>query len=130
MKYMLLMVAPNDGWKAFGTMPREDLQRHVEFMHDVNRDLEKSGELVDARGLDMPDNAKLVKADENGAPIVTDGPFAESKEFLAGYWIVDVETPERAYAIAAHISTAPGRGGEPMRFPVQLRRVMSHAEEL
>ncbi|HWB77779.1 MAG TPA: YciI family protein [Nannocystaceae bacterium] len=127
---MMLMVASNEGWKAFGTMSPDEIQRHVQFMQDVNRELERSGELVDARGLDLPDNAKIVHADDKGAPIVTDGPFAEAKEFLAGYWIVDVETPERAYAIAAHISTAPGRGGTPMRFPVQLRRVMSHAEEL
>lgn len=129
MKYMMLMVASNEGWKAFNTMTPEDVQAHIQFMQDVNRDLEQSGELVDARGLDMPDNAKIVHADSNGAPVVTDGPFAEAKEFLAGYWIIDVETPERAYAIAARVSTAPGRGGVPMKIPVQLRRVMTLSEE-
>jgi hypothetical protein len=56
---------------------------------------------------------------------VTDGVFPESKEFLAGYWIVDVETPERAYAIAAEASAAPGKGGAPLNMPIEVRQVMS-----
>jgi hypothetical protein len=56
---------------------------------------------------------------------VTDGPFAEAKEFLAGYWIVDVETTDRAYQIAAQASAAPGKGGAPMNMPIEVREVMS-----
>ena len=68
--------------------------------------------------------AKLVRAGKNG-PEVTDGPFAEAKEFLAGYWIVDVDTPERAYAIAAEASASPGPGGKPMNMAIEVRQVMS-----
>lgn len=56
---------------------------------------------------------------------MTDGPFAEAKEFLAGYWIVDCENKERAYAIAARVSAAPGKGGVPLNMPIEVREVMS-----
>ena len=67
----------------------------------------------------------MVRARKDGTPEVTDGPFAEAKEFLAGYWIVDVERPERAYEIAARASAAPGPGGAPMNMPIEVREVMS-----
>jgi hypothetical protein len=73
----------------------------------------------------LSSEAKLVRAGKSGAPEVTDGPFAEAKEFLAGYWIVDVETPERAYAIAGKASAAPGPGGKPINMPIEVREVMS-----
>ena len=98
--------------------------RQVSFMHALNADLRTRGELVVAEGLTMPNEAKIVQARESGgAPIVTDGPFAEGKEFLAGFWIVDVASPARAVEICAYISTAPGPGGAPMNFPVELRPV-------
>jgi hypothetical protein len=93
------------------------------FMHRLNKKLVDAGELVDAQGLSGPDQAKLVRAGANGEP-VTDGVFPEAKEFLAGYWIVDVETPERAYAIAAEASAAPGPGGVPLRLAIEVRQVL------
>ena len=81
-----------------------------------------------AEGLAVPDQAKLVRAGKDGAPI-TDGVFPEAKEFLAGYWIVDVESPERAYEIAARASAAPGTGGAPMNMPIEVRQVMSGPPE-
>ena len=93
-------------------------------MKKLNQDLHESGELVSAEGLSFPDQAKLVRAGKDGTPI-TDGVFPESKEFLAGFWIVDVETPERAYAIAAQASAAPGPGGAPLIMPIEVRPVMS-----
>jgi hypothetical protein len=127
MKYMLLMVAPSGGWKDFLTMTPAEIAGHVEFMKGVNAKLSEAGELVDAQGLDVPDHAKIVRAGARGEAVVTDGPFAEAKEFLAGYWIVDVESPARAIEIAAYISTAPGRGGVPINLPVEVRQVMSAA---
>jgi hypothetical protein len=73
----------------------------------------------------MPGQAKLVRARPDGTPEVTDGPFAEAKEFLAGYWIVDVEKPERAYELAARASAAPGPQGAPLNMPIEVREVMS-----
>jgi hypothetical protein len=94
-------------------------------MKDFSTKLGKAGELVGAEGLAPPGEARVVRAGKNGAPAVTDGPFAEAKEFLAGYWIVEVERPERAYQIAAEASAAPGKGGEPLNMAIEVRQVMS-----
>jgi hypothetical protein len=80
---------------------------------------------VEAQGLTGPELARVVTSDGRSAPVVTDGPFPESKEFLAGYWIVDVESPERAVEIAAQASAAPGPGGVPIQQPIEVRQVMS-----
>ena len=88
--------------------------------------LKDLGELAGGEGLAGPEQAKLVKAGEDGRP-VTDGIFPETKEFLAGYWIVDVENAARAYAIAAEASMAPGPGGKPLRMGIEVREVMSAA---
>lgn len=77
-----------------------------------------------AEGLAQPGAARLIRAGKDGAP-ATDGPFAESKEFLVGFWIVEVESVERAVALAAKASTAPGPGGVPLNMPIELRQVMS-----
>lgn len=132
MKYMLLMqfsgesadFPPIDAWAA------EDFQAHIRFMRDVDARLTESGELVDAQGLAMPDQARIVRAADDGQPpVVSDGPFPETKEWLFGYWIVDVEKPERAVEIAAYISAAPGPGGRPVNMPIQLRQVMAGPPE-
>jgi hypothetical protein len=94
-------------------------------MHSFNKELTDAGELVGAEGLAAPGQAKVVRAGKNGLPAVTDGPFPEAKEFLAGYWIVDVDKPERAYEIAAKASAAPGPGGKPLIIPIEVREVMS-----
>ncbi|OJY16991.1 MAG: hypothetical protein BGO98_12560 [Myxococcales bacterium 68-20] len=124
MKYMILMNATAAGLASFGTMSKEDFQAHVGFMLQLNKELEAAGELVDAKGLGGPHEAKMVRAREGGgAPIVTDGPFGESKEFLAGFWILDVRDEARIIEIAARISTAPGKGGVPLNFPVEVRPI-------
>ena len=116
MKYMLLMHAPRAGWQdaGIGTWPPADLKAHIQFMHDFNKRLKADGNFVDALGLDMPQEARVVRATTDGSPAVTDGPFAEAKEFLAGFWVIDVASTEQAYEIAARASAAPGRGGLPM----------------
>jgi hypothetical protein len=93
-------------------------------MHRYNKELTEAGEWVEAQGLTPPGQAKLVRAGKNGIP-VTDGVFPESKEFLAGFWIVEVESPERAYHLAAKASAAPGPGGKPLNMPIEVRQVMS-----
>jgi hypothetical protein len=94
-------------------------------MHSLNRDLTESGELVGVEGLAAPGEARVVRAGKNGVPAVTDGPFPEAKEFLAGYWIIDVDRAERAYEVAARASAAPGPGGVPLNLAVEVRQVMS-----
>jgi hypothetical protein len=108
MKYMLMMHAPRGtGEYQVSDWTPEDFQAHIGFMHSFNKELQGAGEWVDAQGLAAPGEARLVRAGKDGAP-VTDGPFAEAKEFLAGYWIVEVDTPERAYEIAARPRRRPG----------------------
>jgi hypothetical protein len=131
-KFMMMMHAPRAGWKdaGIGTWPPADIQAHIGFMVRLNKELTESGELVDAQGLALPEDARVVRAaPKNGEPVVTDGPFPEAKEFLAGFWIVDVETKDRAYAIAARISAAPAKGGVPMGMAVEVRQVMSRPPE-
>lgn len=123
MKYILMMNTMKAG-HGVPEWPRQGLMAHIGFMHSLNKNLLESGEFVLAEGLAFPDQARLVRAGKNGIP-VTDGVFPESKEFLAGFWIVDVETPERAYAIAAEVSSAPGPGGAPLNMPIEVRPVMS-----
>jgi len=126
MKYMLMMNAQRGSgdWSVVN-WSADDFKAHISFMKDFAKELGQAGELVGAEGLASPDQARVVRASKSGAPEVTDGPFPESKEFLAGYWIVDVEGPQRAYAIAARASAAPGPGGAPMNMPIEVREVMS-----
>lgn len=126
MKYMLMMNAPrgNGDW-AVVNWPREDFKAHIDFMKRFGKELHEAGELVGAEGLASPEQAKVVRASKTGSPEVTDGPFPEAKEFLAGYWIVDVENAQRAYEIAARASAAPGPGGKPLNMPIEVREVMS-----
>jgi len=124
MKYMLMMNTPRGGAYAINAWPKKDIQAHIAFMKGFGKKLSESGELVAAEGLAGPDQAKLVRAGKTGTPI-TDGVFPEAKEFLAGYWIVDVESPERAFEIAAQASAAPGPGGAPLNMPIEVRQVMS-----
>jgi len=125
MRFMLMMHAPRgDGLYQINSWSPDDLKGHIGFMHELNKELKQAGEYVDAQGLTPPGQAKLVRAGKNGVP-ATDGPFAESKEFLVGYWIVEVDSAERAYEIAAKASSAPGPGGAPLIIPIEVRQVMS-----
>ena len=126
MKYILMMNHPGKGPFEVASWPQEDLKAHIGFMGSFAKKLRASGELVAAEGLAAPDQARLVRAGKDGTPI-TDGVFPEAKEFLVGYWMVDVESPERAYQIAAEASAAPGRGGAPMNMAIEVRQVMGGA---
>jgi hypothetical protein len=127
MRFMLLQnygpvesdCPPMPEWSA------ADIRAHIEFQHALNRELLGRGELVDAQGLAGPEQARRVVSDGTGAPVITDGPFPEAKELLAGYRLVDVETPGRAIEIAAQASAAPGPNGVPIRQPIEVRQVLS-----
>ena len=131
MKYILMMNTMKPGHENPGILgwAKQDIEAHITFMHKLNKELKDAGEFVLAEGLSSPDQAKLVKAGRDGIPI-TDGIFPESKEFLAGFWIVNVATPERAYAIAARISAAPGPGGVPLNMQIEVRPIMSAPPEV
>lgn len=135
MKYMLIMNSPRDGYAQYMKWPRKILEANVAFMQAFNKKLKDAGELVSTEGLASPEQARLVRAGRDGKPI-TDGVFPESKEFLAGYWIVDVDSPERAFAIAAEASTAPGgtviaADGTPIEhFWIEVRQIMSSHKDV
>jgi hypothetical protein len=103
----------------------EEIKAHIAFQQALNAELLERGELVDAQALTAPELAKFVVSDGASAPVVTDGPYPESKELLAGYRMIDVETVERALEIAAQASAAPGINGVPIRQRIEVREVMS-----
>lgn len=121
MKYILLMSSTKAGVDSYHAWSQEDIEKSMGVLRSINNELSGSGEFVATQGLAEPAEAKVVRGGKNGMP-VTDGIFPESKEFLLGYWIVDVATPERAYAIAGRISAAPGPGGAPTNMPIEVRR--------
>lgn len=135
MKYMLIMNSPRDGYEQYMKWPKKVLEANIAFMQSFSKKLADSGELVSTVGLAAPTQARLVRAGQNGKPI-TDGVFAESKEFLAGYWIVDVENEQRALEIAAEASGAPGTsvtradGSSIDHFWIEVRQVLSGHQDM
>jgi hypothetical protein len=124
MKYILMMTGTSPGVGTYRAWSDHDQQAHRAVLARINKELRDSGEFVANDGLAAPDQARVVRGEKDGLP-VTDGIFPESKEFLLGYWIVDVKTPERAYAIASRLSTAPGPGGVPTNMPIEVRQIMT-----
>jgi hypothetical protein len=125
MKYILLMAGTKAGVDTYRAWTKEDIGKHMARLKSLVKDLRESGEFVGDQGLTGPEEAKVVRGETKGMPI-TDGIFPEFKEFLLGYWIVDVATPERAYAIAGLLSTLPGAGGMPTNMPIEVRELASH----
>ncbi len=111
---------PMEEWKP------EEITAHLDYYRALQKELIDSGELVQSEVLAGPDLAKIVTSDGT-APVVTDGPFQEFKEWLAGYQIVDVDSEERALEIAARISAVPGPDGVATQQPIQVRQVMEKA---
>jgi hypothetical protein len=114
MKYMVMTFGSAEAGLA--AMGKEWMLEMIQFMHKLNEDLKKSGELVGAEGLADGSQAKTVRI-KNGIPVATDGPFAEAKESLVGYWIVDVESEARAIEIASRIVAF-------VKVPIEVRQVM------
>ena len=104
---------PMDQWTP------DEVEAHVKFMHDFAGRLEDSGEFVDGQAL-SPDGA-WVRYDGEGRPPVTDGPFAETKDLIAGWMVIDVDDYERAIELAGELSAAPGAGGEPIHEWLEVR---------
>jgi hypothetical protein len=124
MKYMLLMHAKKADFEWYAKWPKEDLEKNLNFMRSFNKELNDSGVLVSTAGLAWPHKAVIITAASDGTPI-TDGVFPESKEFLAGYFMIDVESVEEAYRLAARLSAAPAPAGTPGTMPVEVREVMN-----
>ena len=118
MKYMILAYGSQQDYDALAGQPNssgpawsaEDFAAMGAFMEKFSKELAESGELAETRGLTAPVHARRVQQD-HGVPVVTDGPYAETQEVLAGYWIVECESFDRATEIAARLSACPGPSG-------------------
>ncbi|MCV7282135.1 hypothetical protein H7J88_21120 [Mycolicibacterium flavescens] len=110
---------PMDQWTP------DEITAHIQYMNDFAARLRASGEYVDSQAL-QPDGA-WVRSDGPGKPPVVDGPFAETKDLVAGWMIIDVDSYERAVELAGELSAAPGAGGRPIHEWLELRPFMSHA---
>ncbi|MDQ2650620.1 MAG: YciI family protein [Actinomycetota bacterium] len=104
---------PMDQWEP------DEVSAHIQFMHDFAEHLQSTGEFVDAQAL-SPEGT-FVRFDGEGRPPVTDGPFAETKDLIAGWMVIDVESYDRALELAGELSAAPGPGGEPIYEWLELR---------
>jgi hypothetical protein len=125
MKYMLLITSTADEWKELATWQPDEITRMTGYMNDLIKDLESTGEYVGGEGLGGPARMKLVRGQASGEPLVTDGPMAEAKEFLAGYFTIDVATESRAHEIAARVSAAPGKDGTPSYSPIEVHPIVN-----
>jgi len=108
---------PMDRWTP------EEITDHIQFMRDFAARLRSTGEYVDGQAL-QPEGA-WVRYDGEGRPPVTDGPFAETKDLIAGWMIIDVESYDRAVELAGELSAAPGAGGEPIHEWLEVRPFMT-----
>lgn len=123
MKYMLLMTGTKADFAWYMKWTPQDLQAHGAYMRALSKELKDEGKFVATEGLAWPSEAKIVRASTDGTPI-TDGVFPESKEFLAGYWIVDVDSAGEAYRVASRLSAQPAPGGVASA-PIEVRQIMS-----
>ena len=123
MKYMIQMNVPAEQWDAvMSSYSKDDMQVMFAHMNSLNNALRSAGEWVDGQGLGGPSLVKTVRAGSDGRPQVTDGPAHEGR-ILAGYWVVDVTSEERAVEIAARASACPGPGGKPGSDPVEVHPI-------
>jgi hypothetical protein len=126
-KYLLIVTfepgvvdAPMDEWTP------AEITAHLDYYRALNRQLVESGEQVQSEVLTPPDVAHVVRSDGTSR-VVTDGPFQEFKEWVAGFQVLDVDSEERALEIAALLSAVPGPGGVPLQQPIHVRRIMDAA---
>lgn len=124
MKYILLMTGTKAGVDGYRAWPMSEIQTHFAYLDGIRKELTDSGEFVTTHGLAAPHEAKVVRGRKDGKPI-TDGVFPEAKEFLLGYWVVEVKNPERAYEIAARLGSGPGPGGVTLNMPIEVREIKS-----
>ncbi|MFC8920638.1 YciI family protein [Streptomyces sp. NPDC047821] len=137
MKYLVMVQGSQADYDAMSGKPsahspawsEKDLQAMFAFMQEINDDLAESGELVDGQGLAEPRRTRLVSLGEDGRPVITDGPYGETKELLAGYWVLDCASLERVTEIAARVARCPQPEGAP-EYPVVIRPIMDSGTDI
>ena len=128
-KYLLLKHyrgAPSEpGFEPMDRWTQDEITAHIQYMNDFAAKLEEAGEYVDGQAL-APDGM-WVRSDGEGRPPVTDGPFAETKDLIAGWMVIDVDSQERAVELAGELSAAPGAGGKPIHEWLEVRPLLGEA---
>jgi hypothetical protein len=112
------------GFAPMSEWTPEEVSAHIKFQQDVGRMLTESGEFVDAQAA-SPDGNWVRFGGPDSAPVVLDGPFPEAKELIAGWFLIDVESEQRAHELAAYVSSAPGPGGEPIYEWIEVRPLLT-----
>jgi hypothetical protein len=105
----------------------DEVRAHLNYYEILGKELTENGEQVQFMALADPRLARIVRSDGVSAPVVTDGPYPESKEVLAGFQVIDVESEARAIEIAARVSAVPGPGGLPIQQPIEVRQLMTES---
>ncbi|MFK0050492.1 YciI family protein [Streptomyces sp. NPDC090741] len=135
MKYLVMVQGSQVDYDSYGgkgsaqspAWSEQDLKAMFAHMEAINNDLAESGELLDAQGLVEPARTRFVTADRDGRPVITDGPYGETKELLAGYWVLDCASLERVTEIAARVARCPQPAGAP-EHPVVIRQIDERPE--
>jgi hypothetical protein len=130
MKYLVMVQGSQADYEAMSgkasshgpAWSEKEMQAMFAYMGEINDDLAESGELVDANGLTEPAQTRLVSTGQDGRPVITDGPYGETKELLAGYWVLDCESLERVTEIAARVARCPAPAGT-HEHPVVIRPI-------
>ncbi|MFF9339342.1 MULTISPECIES: YciI family protein [unclassified Streptomyces] len=130
MKYLVMVQGSHADYEAMSgrgsaqspAWDKESLTAMFDFMSTLNKELLESGEMLDGQGLADPGETRHVSLDAAGSPVVTDGPYAETKEVLAGYWVLECESLDRVTEIAARVARCPQPAGAP-EYPVVIRRI-------
>ncbi|MEU6685809.1 YciI family protein [Streptomyces sp. NPDC046832] len=137
MKYLVMVQGTQADYEAMRgrasadspVWSEEDIKTMFAYMGAINDDLSESGELVDAQGLAEPAQTRHVTLGDDGKAVITDGPYGETKELLAGYWVLECESLERVTEIADRVSRCPQPAGAP-RHPVVIRPIMDGSGDL
>ncbi|MER5205123.1 YciI family protein [Streptomyces sp. NPDC002825] len=130
MKYLVMVQGAQADYEAmlgrgsaqYPAWDKTQLKAMFEHMNKVTEEVSARGELVDAQGLAAPSTTRFVTVDAQGEPVVTDGPYAETKEVLAGYWVLDCDSLDRVTEVAAHVARCPVPPGSP-DYPVVIRPI-------
>ncbi|MEU9571356.1 YciI family protein [Streptomyces massasporeus] len=137
MKYLVMVQGTQADYdamrgKASADSPawsEEELQTMFAYMGAINDDLAESGELVDGQGLAEPAQTRHVTLGDDGKAVITDGPYSETKELLAGYWVLECESLERVTEIAERVARCPQPAGAP-NSPVVIRPIMDGSGDI
>jgi hypothetical protein len=137
MKYLVMVQGTQADYEAMRgkaspgspAWSEQEIQAMYAYMSAINDDLSETGEMIDGQGLAEPAQTRTVTLGDDGKAVITDGPYSETKELMAGYWLLECESLERVTEIADRITRCPQPEGAP-NYPVVIRPVMEGAGDI